>query len=78
MSEKLESSAYSVALDKGTYDAISLSPIQVKEKCSLYIKKVHDIVKPNGLFIITTCNWTDKEIISQFSECMYIYINYYY
>lgn len=63
---ELNDNYYSIAHDKGTYDAICLHPESPKEKRSTYICKVHRLLKENGLFIITSCNWTDNEIITHF------------
>lgn len=71
LTEALEPSAFSLVLDKGTYDAISLNPENNMDKRRNYIKKVHELMKPNGIFIITSCNWTDDELISHFHESMY-------
>ncbi|KAJ9582420.1 hypothetical protein L9F63_003218 [Diploptera punctata] len=60
------SEQFSVALDKGTYDAISLHPDNPKHKREQYISKVRSLLKPQGLLVITSCNWTEKELISHF------------
>lgn len=57
---------FNVALDKGTYDAISLNPNEAKDKRMLYKTNVVNMLKPNGLLIITSCNWTDQELIQDF------------
>ncbi|XP_063836295.1 EEF1A lysine methyltransferase 2 [Ostrinia nubilalis] len=54
--------------DKGTYDAISLNPDNAKEHRQKYIQQVADMVTEQGLFVITSCNWTEEEIINHFSE----------
>ncbi|PNF38446.1 hypothetical protein B7P43_G04017 [Cryptotermes secundus] len=58
---------YAVALDKGTYDAVSLHPEDSKEKREKYILNVWKLLKPQGLLVITSCNWTEKELILHFS-----------
>lgn len=58
---------YAVALDKGTYDAVSLHPDDSKEKREKYILNVWKLLKPQGLLVITSCNWTEKELILHFS-----------
>ncbi|KAI8348647.1 S-adenosyl-L-methionine-dependent methyltransferase [Blakeslea trispora] len=68
---------YDVALDKGTYDAISLHPDQTQAKKEgvagpreKYVASVHRMIKPTtGLFLITSCNWTKEELIENFKEC---------
>nr|CAD7408503.1 unnamed protein product [Timema poppensis] len=59
-------SCYAVVLDKGTYDAISLHPENAKEKRVKYVERVGRLLKQQGLLIITSCNWTEVEIISHF------------
>lgn len=61
---------WDVVLDKGTFDAISLSP----ETDSLgrrdfenYPSRVKALVNYGGLFIITSCNWTQEELIGWFA-----------
>ncbi|KAK4872956.1 hypothetical protein RN001_014985 [Aquatica leii] len=56
---------FEVILDKGTYDAISMST-NAKEDREAYISNVHKALKTNGLLIITSCNWTKDELISHF------------
>lgn len=58
---------YAVALDKGTYDAVSLHPEDSKGKREKYILNVWKLLKPQGLLVITSCNWTEKELLSHFS-----------
>ncbi|XP_047522422.1 EEF1A lysine methyltransferase 2 [Pieris napi] len=58
---------FGVVHDKGTYDAICLNP-NVKEYRPKYIQQVVDMLNDNGLFVITSCNWTESELIKQFSE----------
>lgn len=59
---------YAIALDKGTYDAVSLHPVDPKEKREKYISNVWKLLKPQGLLLVTSCNWTEKELISHFSS----------
>ncbi|KAI9362812.1 S-adenosyl-L-methionine-dependent methyltransferase [Pilaira anomala] len=68
-------SQYQVVLDKGTYDAISLHPDQVQAKKEgvpgpreKYVEAVHRMIEPNGLFLITSCNWTKDELIENFKQ----------
>ncbi|KAF1816746.1 S-adenosyl-L-methionine-dependent methyltransferase [Eremomyces bilateralis CBS 781.70] len=56
-----------VALDKGTFDAISLSSEldeQGRRLCEGYGDRLQRLVRPGGLLIITSCNWTEDEVIS--------------
>ena len=57
-----------VVLDKGTYDAISLSPNEAKTKRKAYNESVLKLLKKDGLFIIVSCNWTQDELKDQFSS----------
>ncbi|XP_014278278.1 EEF1A lysine methyltransferase 2 isoform X1 [Halyomorpha halys] len=59
----LDISDFDIAFDKGTYDAISLNPDNAVEKRQKYIENVSNLLNDDGLFIITTCNWTDQEIL---------------
>ena len=63
---------YAIALDKGTYDAISLHPDDPKHKREQYISNVWNLLKTQGLLIITSCNWTEKELVSHFNTSEYI------
>lgn len=62
---------FSVALDKGTYDAICLDPEDSRTKRLKYKTNVFKLLKDNGLFIITSCNWTDKELVDYFESRKY-------
>ncbi len=57
---------HDVCLDKGTYDAISLSPESPKEKRLRYQRNVYKLMTNGGLFIITSCNWTEAELTAHF------------
>ncbi|XP_018575947.1 EEF1A lysine methyltransferase 2 [Anoplophora glabripennis] len=56
---------FDIIHDKGTYDAISLSENALENR-NVYINNVYDSLNNNGLFIITSCNWTESELIQQF------------
>lgn len=58
---------FGIVHDKGTYDAISLCPDNPKEKRELYIESVTNMLDENSLFIITSCNWTEDELIASFA-----------
>ena len=47
--------------DKGTFDAISLSA-DATTACPSYRARVASMVKPGGLLLITSCNWTEEEL----------------
>ena len=57
---------YSVVTDKGTFDAIGLSE-DGQSKQALYIRRVHSLLQPGGLLIITSCNSTLQELVSLFA-----------
>eukprot|EP01137_Pigoraptor_chileana_P014566 Opistho-2@69342 len=57
---------YDISVDKGTYDAISLSE-NAPEARSSYIENVVKVTKPGGLVIITSCNWTEDEVKRDFT-----------
>ncbi|GAB6021285.1 Methyltransferase-like protein 10 [Chamberlinius hualienensis] len=60
---------YDICTDKGTYDAISLDPEDSKSKRLAYIENILRILKPStGLLIITSCNWTKDELLTQFND----------
>lgn len=66
---------FKVVLDKGTYDAISLHPDQVQAKKEgvdgpreKYVESVHRMIDSEGLFLITSCNWTKDELIENFKH----------
>lgn len=56
---------YDVLLDKGTFDAISLSAAtndDGKRIMEGYRPRALSLVKNGGLFLITSCNWTEDEL----------------
>ena len=57
---------FGIVHDKGTYDAISLCPDKPKEKRELYMESVRNMMEEESIFIITSCNWTEDELISSF------------
>lgn len=63
-----ESSGWDVVTDKGTFDAICLaSPGEDGRRiCEDYRPRVQKLVKKGGLFIITSCNWTEDELRAWF------------
>lgn len=60
---------FKIVLDKGTYDAISLNPDNAQEKRGLYIESVNNILDVEGLYILTSCNWTQAELEAHFDKC---------
>ncbi|KAK8199190.1 methyltransferase domain-containing protein [Phyllosticta capitalensis] len=56
---------FDVVLDKGTFDAISLSgetDAQGRRVCEGYRERVEPLVKRGGVLLITSCNWTADEL----------------
>lgn len=64
-----ELGAFDVVHDKGTYDAVSLCPENPKEKRALYLATVEKLLSSaESLFVITSCNWTEDELVHSFAE----------
>ena len=57
---------YDVVLDKGTYDAICMNPDDAQNQRIKYRQAVGRLVRNGGLFIITSCNWTQAELLQHF------------
>lgn len=55
----------------GTYDAVSLHPDDPKSKREAYIANIYAMLEDDGLFIITSCNWTEDELCKAF-ECKFV------
>lgn len=58
-------SGYDVVLDKGTFDAISLSDERLpsgRPLCEGYRERILRLVKEGGRFVVTSCNWTGEEL----------------
>ena len=54
-----------VVLDKGTFDAVSLSAEEDaagRRVYEAYGQRVFRLVRPGGLFLVTSCNWTEEEL----------------
>ncbi|XP_044515168.1 EEF1A lysine methyltransferase 2 [Gracilinanus agilis] len=61
-----ELSGFRICIDKGTFDAISLSPDGASEKKQQYVKSLCRALQDRGFFLITSCNWTKKELLEEF------------
>jgi EEF1A lysine methyltransferase 2 len=65
-----QSRGWDVVLDKGTFDAISLSSAtdgrgrRINEG---YRASALRLVREGGLFLITSCNWTEDELVQWFA-----------
>lgn len=73
-----ENQGFDIVLDKGTFDAISLSE-QEDEVCDAsgrrqrvrifetYPSAVKRLTRPGGFVIVTSCNWAEEELITWFT-----------
>ena len=62
---------FDVVLDKGTFDAISLSEEEDEHGrriCEGYRERVQRLVKKGGIFLVTSCNWTEEELKTWFDD----------
>ncbi|KXN88611.1 N-lysine methyltransferase see1 [Leucoagaricus sp. SymC.cos] len=59
---------WDLILDKGTYDAIALGEKDDdgKSPAARYPARVVRLLKPGGIFLITSCNFTDDELKASF------------
>lgn len=57
---------FDIVLDKGTLDAIALSGLKTSDGTqsivTIYNKVIEKILKPQGIFLITSCNFTEQEL----------------
>ena len=58
---------YDIVVDKGTFDAISLGENAVRDKVT-YVRNIGQVLVRGGLLLITSCNWTEVELVSQMGE----------
>ncbi|KAL2680787.1 hypothetical protein Neosp_008390 [[Neocosmospora] mangrovei] len=66
-----QAEGWDVVLDKGTFDAISLSDekdAQGRRLCEGYRERVLQLVRRGGIFLVTSCNWTESELRSWFER----------
>jgi len=62
---KKRGKGFDVVLDKGTFDAISLSSeidSQGRRICEGYRERLEPLVRSGGFFLVTSCNWTEDEL----------------
>lgn len=62
---------WDVVLDKGTFDAISLSAERDAAGRPFnegYRARVLELVREDGMFLITSCNWTEAELEAWFAS----------
>jgi hypothetical protein len=63
---------WDLVLDKGTFDALCLSQEPVTEKGGrlpsvVYPEQVARLVKEGGYFLITSCNFTQEEVVRRWT-----------
>lgn len=71
-----EEESYDLILDKGTFDAISLSADRTatgQRLCDVFPGCVAKMLKRGGTFLITSCNWTTDELIQRLSSPELVY-----
>ncbi len=60
---------FDVVLDKGTFDAVSLScetDEGGRRVCEGYRARVERLVRKGGVLVVTSCNWTEEELVGWF------------
>lgn len=60
---------FDCVLDKGTFDAVSLSTAQDVEGrhgSDIYALRIISFIRPNGFLVVTSCNWTEDELCAWF------------
>lgn len=63
--------SWDLVLDKGTFDAISLSgerDAQGRRICEGYGERVLQLLRAGGIFLVTSCNWTEAELREWFVD----------
>lgn len=68
ISPELANSRYDLVLDKGTYDAIGLSPDDPIGDQKRYLKVLRNLLAPSGLFILSSVNYTAEKLTSDLSD----------
>lgn len=60
---------FDIVLDKGTFDAVSLSEEMVANKrvCERYPAIARGLVRKGGFLVVTSCNWTEEELVRWFT-----------
>ena len=61
------SDKFQVIVDKGTFDAISLSESAARDK-ELYVRHSSLMMAEGALLLLTSCNWTESELVTHFSS----------
>ncbi|TBU48861.1 S-adenosyl-L-methionine-dependent methyltransferase [Dichomitus squalens] len=62
--------SWDLVLDKGTFDAIVLAEKDEggRTPAEGYPARIGRVVKPNGFFLITSCNFTEEELKAKFAN----------
>lgn len=73
--QKLKNERWNLVCDKGTLDAIALSSASEDKATpiSQYVHSVESITTKDDLFLITSCNFTEQELIRIFKEIFEVY-----
>ncbi|KAJ5103806.1 S-adenosylmethionine-dependent methyltransferase [Penicillium argentinense] len=59
---------FDIVLDKGTFDAISLAEDAKETRvCERYPDIVRRLIRAGGFLIVTSCNWTEEELMHWFT-----------
>lgn len=78
--DSVESLDADIVVDKGTFDAICLGSLdEIPENCStkseffahVYARSLRKMAKSKHTLIITSCNWTEDELVRLFSKERY-------
>ncbi len=73
--QERSSDGFDVVLDKGTFDAISLSSTRDaagRRLCESYASRVVPFMKSGiGILVVTSCNWTEEELVCWFTDPSY-------
>ncbi len=67
--EWMPDGGFDVVLDKGTFDAVSLSAEVDESGERIYVgyrERVEALVREGGIFLLTSCNWTEEEVEGSF------------
>ena len=67
--EGLNDKGWDVVVDKGTFDAISLSEEKDqtgRRVCEGYKERVIPLIRVGGILLVTSCNWTEEELRAWF------------
>jgi SAM-dependent methyltransferase len=62
---------WDLVLDKGTFDAVSLSgerDAHGRRICEGYGERVLQLLRDGGIFLVTSCNWTEAELREWFEK----------